>query len=232
MGNKDNKKRKMSSLARKKHYENLSANRKRVKREVISIQDQVTALESNEPSEMDCQPTALLEDSSKNNENSVNNRGSLQSQADEKCNIEEIKYVIEITKNNENNVDNEGSLRSPSGEKLNNEELECVMVPQHEETTKDFVFDETTLAIPETQKNEERLRVKNKVIVSQQKKLVVQDKTIATQERLIAKQVKVINSLKATIENLELKNDKLTKRNEFLRGSLQRLREKILNDNK
>ncbi|XP_047520966.1 THAP domain-containing protein 6-like isoform X5 [Pieris napi] len=265
----------------------------RAKREKKLIEDRMTATESNEPREMDCQPTALLQDTSKNNENSVDNEGSLQSPSDEKFNNEEIKCEIETFKNDENSVDNEGSLQSPSDEIFNNEEIkceietfkidensvdndgslqspsdeifnneemeceisknnensvdndgslqepsdeilnqikkECVTVPQQEETTIDFESDKS-LDIPKTQKNS-RLREKNKIIIRQQKKLAVQDKTIATQKRLIAKQVKVINSLKANIENLELKNDKLTKRNEFLRGSLQRLREKVLNEN-
>ncbi|XP_047520962.1 uncharacterized protein LOC125060218 isoform X2 [Pieris napi] len=234
--------------------------KKRAKREKKLIEDRMTATESNEPREMDCQPTALLQDTSKNNENSVDNEGSLQSPSDEKFNNEEIKCEIETFKIDENSVDNDGSLQSPSDEIFNNEEMECeisknnensvdndgslqepsdeilnqikkecVTVPQQEETTIDFESDKS-LDIPKTQKNS-RLREKNKIIIRQQKKLAVQDKTIATQKRLIAKQVKVINSLKANIENLELKNDKLTKRNEFLRGSLQRLREKVLNEN-
>ncbi|XP_045488303.1 peroxynitrite isomerase THAP4 isoform X4 [Pieris rapae] len=198
MANMNNKKRKLSPLARKKHYDNLSVKRKgtKLKNQEKSIEDQVTPSESNELSEMNCQPTALLEGTSKNHENSVENGGSLQ---------------------------------SPSDEILNNEEIECVMVLQHEETEKDLVLDES-LAKPQTQKRS-RLQEKDKVIETQQKKLLVQYKTIATQDRLIAKQVKEINSLKANVQDLEIKNDKLTKRNEFLRGSLQRLREKMLNEN-
>ncbi|XP_045488301.1 uncharacterized protein LOC110991901 isoform X1 [Pieris rapae] len=232
MANMNNKKRKLSPLARKKHYDNLSVKRKgtKLKNQEKSIEDQVTPSESNELSEMNCQPTALLEGTSKNHENSVENGGSLQSPSDEILNNEEIECVMTISKDDKNRVGNgESSLQSPSHEILNNEEIECVMVLQHEETEKDLVLDES-LAKPQTQKRS-RLQEKDKVIETQQKKLLVQYKTIATQDRLIAKQVKEINSLKANVQDLEIKNDKLTKRNEFLRGSLQRLREKMLNEN-
>ncbi|CAF4831722.1 unnamed protein product [Pieris macdunnoughi] len=179
------------------------------------------------PNIVDMTPQDLKIETFKNDENSVDNDGSLQSPSDEIFNNEEME--CEISKNNENSVDNDGSLQEPSDEIFNQIKKECVTVPQQEETTIDFESDKS-LDIPKTQKNS-RLREKNKIIISQQKKLAVQDKTIATQKRLIAKQVKVINRLKANIEDLELKNDKLTKRNEFLRGSLQRLREKVLNEN-